>query len=224
MRRQGPITTRHLIVAVLVMIVINAQLTWWVVFILRLNRTILEFERERLLSAAKVEAVRIGTHLETARTALEAAVLMGDEPGRNAVPAPFVGWRTELAVDQCPPAQVGQSGVVELRVESGLRCVSGVVGGEPRIQCQFVWKLGDNMTPEWPMEEGYRIELHGEPGVRCRLQPLDAAHFDGAVTTAMPVVNAIDRVCSAPPGIVNRMELPFVTGAHTVGRVGPVRH
>jgi signal transduction histidine kinase len=130
MRRQGPITTRHLIVAVLVMIVINAQLTWWVVFILRLNRTILEFERERLLSSAKVEAVRIATELETARTALEAAVLMGDEPGRNAVPAPFVGWRTELAVDECPPAQVGQSGVVELRVESGLRCVSGVVGGE----------------------------------------------------------------------------------------------
>jgi signal transduction histidine kinase len=130
MRRQGPITTRHLIVAVLVMVVINAQLTWWVVFILRLNRTILEFERERLLSAAKVEAVRIGTELETARTALEAAVLMGDEPGRNAVPAPFVGWRTELAVDECPPAQVGQSGVVELRVESGLRCVSGVVGGD----------------------------------------------------------------------------------------------
>jgi signal transduction histidine kinase len=130
MRRQGPITTRHLIVAVLVMIIINAQLTWWVVFILRLNRTILDFERERLLTAAKVEAVRIGTELGAARTALEAAVLMGDEPGRDAVPAPFVGWRTELAVDQCPPAQVGTSGVVELRVESGLRCVSGVVGGE----------------------------------------------------------------------------------------------
>jgi signal transduction histidine kinase len=130
MRRQGPITARHLIVAVLVMIVVNAQLTWWVVFILRLNRTILEFERERLLSAAKIEAARIGTELDAARTALEAAVLMGDEPGRDAVPPPFVGWRTELAVDECPSAQVGTSGVVELRVESGLRCVSGVVGGE----------------------------------------------------------------------------------------------
>ena len=86
MRRQGPITTRHVIVAVLVMVVINAQLTWWIVFILRLNRTILEFERERLLSAARIEAARVGTGLETARTALEAAVLMGDGPGRSAVP------------------------------------------------------------------------------------------------------------------------------------------
>jgi hypothetical protein len=53
--------------------------------------------------------------------------------------------------------------------------------------------------------------------VRVRLEPIDA-HFDGAVTTAMPVVNAIPSVCAAPPGIVNHMDLPFVRGAHTVGR------
>jgi len=55
----------------------------------------------------------------------------------------------------------------------------------------------------------------GEPSVRCRLEPIDVP-FDGAVTTAMPVVNAIARVCAAPPGIVNRAELPLVTGAHTL--------
>ena len=130
MRRQGPLTTRHIIVAVLVMVVINAQLTWWIVFILRLNRSILGFERERLLSAARTEAERVETELFTARTALEAAVLMGDEPGRNAVPAPFIGWRTAFAFDSCPPTHVNESGVVELSVESGLRCVTGVIGGE----------------------------------------------------------------------------------------------
>lgn len=130
MRRQGPITTRHIIVAVLVMVVINAQLTWWVLFILRLNRTILDFERERLVAAARVEAVRVETELEAAHTALEAAVLMGDEPGRSAVPAPFVGWRTDFAVDECPTTHISETGVVELGVESGLRCVTGVVGGE----------------------------------------------------------------------------------------------
>ena len=130
MRRQGPLTTRHIIVAVLVMIVINAQLTWWIVFILRLNSTILGFERERLLVAARSEAVRVETELGIARTALEAAVLMGDEPGRSAVPAPFVGWRSAFAVDSCSPTHISQSGVVELSVEAGLRCVTGVIGGE----------------------------------------------------------------------------------------------
>jgi signal transduction histidine kinase len=112
------------------MVVINAQLTWWIVFILRLNRTILEFERERLLAAARTEAARVATELETARTALEAAVLMGDEPGRSSVPEPFIGWRAAFAADECPQTHVSTSGVIELSVESGLRCVTGVVGGE----------------------------------------------------------------------------------------------
>ena len=56
MRRQGPLTTRHIIVAVLVMVVINAQLTWWIVFILRLNRSNLGFERERLLDNGQLQS------------------------------------------------------------------------------------------------------------------------------------------------------------------------
>ena len=35
---------RHIIVAALVVVVINAQLTWWIVFVLRLNRSHLELE------------------------------------------------------------------------------------------------------------------------------------------------------------------------------------
>ncbi|MEZ4215588.1 MAG: dihydrodipicolinate reductase [Myxococcota bacterium] len=109
------------------------------------------------------------------------------------------------------------------RVAAFQGVVSGVVRGEPRIELEFVWKLGQGMTPEWPVEDGYRIELHGEPGVRCRLEPLGPAHLDGAVTTAMPLVHAIPRVCAAPPGIVNAMDLPFVVGAHAVGRPAPAR-
>jgi hypothetical protein len=93
--------------------------------------------------------------------------------------------------------------------------ISGRVGGRSVIECQFVWKLGHDMAPNWPVEDGYVVEIHGEPNVRVRLEPIDE-HFDGAVTTAMPVVNAIADVCAAPPGIVNRTQLPFVRGAHTV--------
>jgi signal transduction histidine kinase len=55
---------------------------------------------------------------------------MGDEPGRSSVPDPFIGWRAAFAVDECPQSHVSSSGVIELSVESGLRCVTGVVGGE----------------------------------------------------------------------------------------------
>jgi hypothetical protein len=95
--------------------------------------------------------------------------------------------------------------------------IAGIAGGVSRIECQFVWKLGEEITPNWPVEHGYVVEIRGEPDVRVRLEPI-GDHFDGAVTTAMPVVNAVPAVCAAPPGIVNRMELPFVRGAYTVGR------
>ena len=50
---------RDLIVAVLVVVVINAQLTWWIIFVLRLSRDHLELERQWLVGAARTEAVRV---------------------------------------------------------------------------------------------------------------------------------------------------------------------
>jgi hypothetical protein len=91
--------------------------------------------------------------------------------------------------------------------------VAGIKDGRSLIECSFVWKLGEDMTPNWPVTHGYVIELDGDPGVRCRLEPL-GDHLDGTVTTAMPVINAIPVVCAAPPGIVNQMQLPLVVGAH----------
>lgn len=93
--------------------------------------------------------------------------------------------------------------------------VVGVREGRDVIECAFVWKLGQDMTPNWPETNGYVIEITGDPGVRCKLEPL-GEHFAGATTTAMPVVNAVPAVCAAPPGIVNHMDLPFVRGAHQV--------
>ncbi|MFC5745671.1 hypothetical protein [Actinomadura rugatobispora] len=90
--------------------------------------------------------------------------------------------------------------------------VAGIRAGRSLIECQFVWKLGHDMTPNWPVQDGYVLTIEGEPGVQVRLQPL-GPHFDGAATTAMPAVNAIEQVVAAPAGIVNRMELPFVRGA-----------
>jgi hypothetical protein len=93
--------------------------------------------------------------------------------------------------------------------------VSAVSAGRSVIECRFVWKLGEDMTPNWPVTNGYVIEIEGDPGVRCKLEPL-GEHFPGATTTALPIVNAIPAVCAAPPGIVNQMELPLVRGAHQV--------
>jgi len=93
--------------------------------------------------------------------------------------------------------------------------ISGMLDGRSVIECRFVWKLGEDMTPNWPVTHGYVIEIEGDQPVRCKIEAIEG-HLDGAVTTAMPVVNAIPAVVAAPPGIVNQMELPLVRGAGQV--------
>jgi hypothetical protein len=93
--------------------------------------------------------------------------------------------------------------------------IAGVAHGRSVIECRFVWKIGADMTPDWPVTRGYVIEIEGEPNVRLKLESPDG-HFDGAVATAMPCVNAIPAVCAAPPGIVNQTDLPLVRGAHLI--------
>ena len=113
------------------------------------------------------------------------------------------------------PTDFGFMTVQKGRIAGFKGTVAGVSGGRPVIECRFVWKLGHDMTPDWPVTRGYLIEIEGNPNVRLTLESPDG-HFDGAVTTAMPCVNAIPAVCAAPPGILNQAALPLVTGAHLI--------
>jgi hypothetical protein len=123
-----------------------------------------------------------------------------------------VGFRVEFATAD-RDTDFGFMTLQKGRIAGFRGTVSGVKDGLSLIECSFVWKLGEEMTPNWPVTNGYVIEIAGDPGVRCRLEPL-GGHFDGTITTAMPAVNAIPMVCAAPPGIVNQMELPLVRAAH----------
>jgi 2,4-diaminopentanoate dehydrogenase len=123
-----------------------------------------------------------------------------------------VGFRVEFATAN-QDTDFGFMTVQKGRIAGFRGTVSGLRNGESFIECSFVWKLGEDMTPNWPVTHGYVIEMKGDPGVRCRLEPI-GERFDGSVTTAMPAVNAIPMVCQAPPGIVNQMELPLVRAAH----------
>ena len=131
-----------------------------------------------------------------------------------ATPLDAVDFHAEIATaDQ--DTDFGFMAVGKGRVAGLQGVVAGVIDGRSVIECRFVWKIGDAMTPNWPVTNGYVIEIEGDPCVRCRLEPLHD-QFAGATTTAMPVVNAIEAVCAAPSGIVNQMELPLVRAAHQI--------
>ena len=123
-----------------------------------------------------------------------------------------VAFGVELAVAD-RTTDFGFMTVQEGRIAGFRGTIAGTVGDRSVVECRFVWKLGSDMTPDWPVTDGYVIEIEGDPDVRCKIEALGDGHLDGATTTAMPLVNAIPAVCEADPGIVNDGRPPFVCGA-----------
>lgn len=98
---------------------------------------------------------------------------------------------------------------------SGLRCCwSARVKGRAVIELRVAWKLGNRLEPDWPVEEGWVVQIDGSPSLRCVYQPLRFGEFDPGLMTAMPAVHAIPAVCAAAPGIVTADRLPMIMGTY----------
>ncbi|HUH36414.1 MAG TPA: hypothetical protein VL027_00565 [Spongiibacteraceae bacterium] len=101
---------------------------------------------------------------------------------------------------------------------SGLRCTwSARVKGRAVIELKIAWKLGNKLSPDWPVEDGWVVEIDGDPQIRCVYQQRHTRDFDPGTLTAMPAIHAIAAVCAAAPGIVTVDRLPMITGAGIVG-------
>jgi 2,4-diaminopentanoate dehydrogenase len=117
-------------------------------------------------------------------------------------------------------------------------CVAGItaswqgrVGDRTLVDLTVRWKKGTTLDPDWPIDEGYVIEITGRPTVRTTVQFMPPPDFEattfsdfmvlGMIMTAMPAVNAIPHVVAAPPGIVTYADLPLAVPRGWVPR--PVR-
>jgi 2,4-diaminopentanoate dehydrogenase len=97
----------------------------------------------------------------------------------------------------------------------------GIVGGEPLLELGLLWRLGDAMEPDWPIEEGHVIEIRGIPGIRLRHE-IDYVRDPGNnnAETANPAVNAIPAVVAARPGLVTLGDLPLITAGSVGAAIG----
>ena len=106
-------------------------------------------------------------------------------------------------------------------------CVAGIAtswqgrrGGENVLELKTVWRKGQSLEPDWPVEHAYLVEVAGQPCVRTKLQMLPGPDFVaksfedfmvlGMIATAMPAIQAIPAVIAAKPGIVTYADLPLV--------------
>ncbi|HEX9031454.1 MAG TPA: hypothetical protein VF834_06380 [Streptosporangiaceae bacterium] len=95
---------------------------------------------------------------------------------------------------------------------------SGIAGGKPFIEIGLLWRLGDAMAPNWPIDEGHRVEIVGVPNLRMRVEYLSTDDpGDYHAHTANPAVNAIPAVVAAAPGLVTVDQLPLITAGSVLG-------
>jgi 4-hydroxy-tetrahydrodipicolinate reductase len=90
--------------------------------------------------------------------------------------------------------------------------------GRPVCVLEHVTRLRPDIGPDWPQPTGqgcYRVQITGEPNYTVDMQLLgtDGDHNTaGLKATAMRLVNAIEAVVAAPPGLLTALDLPLITG------------
>ncbi len=152
MRRQGQLTMRHLIVAVLAVIVVNAQLSWWIIFTIRETRVRLHLEREQMTAACRLAAEDIRAELAWAAQTLASAMARESGPP-SPLPVPFI--RLEPASRQ-RDGWVANGTKLRLIITAGDRRFSAVPSEA------WIHRL---MTPPPGLEIGQRASANAVPGI-----------------------------------------------------------
>lgn len=89
----------------------------------------------------------------------------------------------------------------------------GMKDGSALLEMDLLWRLGDAMEPDWPINHGYVMEIRGVPNIRVRYEPEFGRNAEEyvAAPTANPAVNAIPAVVAAGPGLVTAADLPLIS-------------
>lgn len=102
--------------------------------------------------------------------------------------------------------------------------VIGTVGGVEKVVLEHVTRTRPDQAPQWPRpargDGCYRVEITGEPSMTVEFEHRGehGDHNDsGMIMTAMRLVNAVEAVVEAKPGIVTALDLPLVTGRGLAG-------
>ena len=91
----------------------------------------------------------------------------------------------------------------------------GVVDGAVRIVFDVVWRVSNQVAPDWPVGDArYELAIEGNPSLHCGFDIDVESGRHISLVTALHAVNAIPYVCEAPPGVQTFLELPLMGGGY----------
>ncbi|MEU3612898.1 dihydrodipicolinate reductase [Streptomyces sp. NPDC006872] len=125
---------------------------------------------------------------------------------------------TSVVTDTMGEFPAGTQGAVRFEVQ-------GVVAGEPRIVIEHVTRIHATCAPDWPAPPdggagAHRVIIEGRPRIEVTVEATDEGEnraAGGNATAAGRLVNAIDWLVEAEPGLFDALDVPL---RPAVGRLG----
>ncbi|MGN9841023.1 NAD(P)H-dependent amine dehydrogenase family protein [Nonomuraea sp. H19] len=107
--------------------------------------------------------------------------------------------------------------------------VQGIVEGEPRIVVEHVTRVHPSCAQDWPVPPGggdgaHRVIIEGRPRIEVTVEATDEGgnrSAGGNATAAGRLVNAIDWLVEAEPGLYDALDVPLRPATGRLGRKHP---
>jgi 2,4-diaminopentanoate dehydrogenase len=121
-----------------------------------------------------------------------------------------VRYHRERAVTDAPVTVA--AGVIDQGTTAAMKLhLDGLRNGRVLIGLEWVWRVSDDVAPDWPMGNGrWLLAIDGDPQVRSELS-LSTSSDNGRATSlavATLALNAVPAVCAAPPGPLDNLSIP----------------
>lgn len=125
--------------------------------------------------------------------------------------------------------QTVQMGEFEAGTQGAVRFeVQGIVDGEPRIVIEHVTRIHPSCAPDWPTppdgDGAHRVIIEGTPRIEVSVEATDEGGnraAGGNATAVGRLVNAIDWLVDAEPGLYDALDVPLRAVVGKLGRKSP---
>ena len=121
------------------------------------------------------------------------------------------GYRYEREMGVTEKRYETAAGVVEPGTVGAVKLACyGTAFGRDVLDFSWVWRITDDIRPEWGTGAVWSVEIDGDPSMKCTFEA--TTEFDSkritSITVATAAMNAIPTVCEAPTGVHTPLTLP----------------
>ena len=103
--------------------------------------------------------------------------------------------------------------------------VQGIIDGQARIVIEHVTRIHPSCAPDWPTppdgDGAHRVIIEGSPRIEVSVEATDEGGnraAGGNATAVGRLVNAIDWLDEAPPGLYDALDVPLRAAVGKLGR------